>query len=151
MVRGFDHGLQFLRRVERDDAPRRDRDFLAGLGVAAGVLRLLAQLEIAEAGELHAVARLERRADFLEEALHHVLGFALVEAQLLEEQVGEFGLGEGHVHAWVRSTAAKRFSSRVTNPPTVASISASVKVRAVSCMSTRIARLFLPLGSPAPR
>ena len=39
---------------------------------------------------------LQRDADFLEKALDHVLGFALVEAELLEQQIGEFGFGERH-------------------------------------------------------
>ena len=53
----------------------------------------LAQLKVAEARELDAVSALERRSDFLEKALDHVLGFALVETELLEQQVGQFGLG----------------------------------------------------------
>src|SRR5512139_340475 len=85
MVRGFDHGLQFLAGVKRDDAPRGDRNLLAGLGIAPGPLRLLAELEVAESGELDAVAGFERDADFLEKTLDHVLRFALVEAELLEE------------------------------------------------------------------
>ena len=103
MVRGFDHGLQFLAGVERHDAARGDRNFLAGLGIASGPLRLLAQLEIAEAGQLDAVAGLERDADFLEEPLDHVLGFALVEAELLEQQIGKFGFGERHGNPYWRN------------------------------------------------
>src|SRR3954470_10232661 len=96
MVRGFDHGLQFLARVERHDAAGGDRDLLTGLGVATRTLRLFTELEITEARKLHAVAHLQRHANFLEEALDHVLRFALVEAELLEEQVGEFGFRERH-------------------------------------------------------
>jgi hypothetical protein len=51
MARLFDHGLELLAGVEGHDAPRADRDLLAGLGVAAGALRLVAQLEVAEARE----------------------------------------------------------------------------------------------------
>ena len=36
---------------------------------------------------------LERDADLLEERLDHVLRFALVEADLLEQQIGQFGFG----------------------------------------------------------
>src|SRR5688572_9358038 len=85
------HRLQFLRRMERDDAPRRDRYFFAGLGIASGALRLFAQLKIAEARKLHAAAAFQRMADFLEERLYHVLRFALVEADLLEQEVRELG------------------------------------------------------------
>ncbi len=67
-----------------------------GLGIAPRPLRLFAELEIAETGELDAVARLQGDAHLLEEPLDHVLGFALVEPELLEQQVGEFGFGERH-------------------------------------------------------
>ena len=40
---------------------------------------------------------LERHPDLLEERLDHVLGLALVQADLLEQQVGQLGLGEGHL------------------------------------------------------
>src|SRR2546427_3745789 len=96
MVRGFDHCLQFLTGVEGDNAAGRDRNFLTRLGVASRSLRLFAELEISETGQLDAVAGLERDADFLEEALDHVLGFALVEPELLEKQIGKFGFGERH-------------------------------------------------------
>ena len=93
--------FSFWTCVERDDAPRGDRNLLAGLGVAAGSLRLFAQLEIAEAGQLHALARLERDAHLLEEALDHVLRLALVEPELLEQQVGQFGFGQRHRESYV--------------------------------------------------
>ena len=41
-------GIEFLAGVESDDAASGERDFLAGLGVAAWRLRLIAHLEIAE-------------------------------------------------------------------------------------------------------
>src|SRR6266542_1414016 len=96
MVRGFDHCLKFLTGVEGDDTASRDRNFLTGLGVASRSLRLFAELEIAETRQLDTVAGLERDADFLEEALDHVLGFALVKPELLEKQIGKFGFGKRH-------------------------------------------------------
>ena len=60
-------------------------------GLRPGALRLFAQLEIAEAGKLHRFTGLERDAHFLEEALDHVLGFALVETELFEQQIRKFG------------------------------------------------------------
>src|SRR5215472_8708233 len=169
MVRGFDHCLQFLAGVEGHYAARGDRNLLAGLGIASGTLRLLAQLEIAEPRKLDAVARLERGANFLEEALNHVLRFALVESELFEQQICEFGFGERHRHppdprlgadfgravwwlkTYFRSDPPNRSSTTRKSCPTTASISASVKVRAVSCISTRIARLFLFWSTPGPR
>src|SRR5437763_9225640 len=85
----FNHRLQFLAGVKRHDAPRRDRNLFARLRIATGPLWFLAQLKVAEARELDAVSTLERRSDFLEKALDHVLGFALVETELLEQQVGQ--------------------------------------------------------------
>src|SRR5690606_23786174 len=83
--------------MESDYTPRGDRNFLARLGIAPGALRLVAQLEVAEARQLDAVAALQSSPDFLEEALDHVLGLTLVQADLFEQQIGEFRLGQGHV------------------------------------------------------
>src|SRR5678815_5575397 len=96
MARFLDHGLQLLARMEGDNAAGADGDFLAGLRVAAGALRLVAQLEVAEARELDAFAALKRPPDLLEEGLDHVLGLALVQPDLLEKQVGQLGLRQRH-------------------------------------------------------
>ena len=82
--------------MESNDATRADGDLFAGLRVAARALRLVAQLEVAEAGKLHAFAALERSPNLLEERLHHVLGFALVQANLLKEKVCQLGLRQRH-------------------------------------------------------
>src|ERR1700693_982017 len=84
MVRSFDHCLQFLACMERHDASRGDRNFFAGLGIAPRALRFLSELEVAEAGQLHAVTGFQSDANFLEKSFDHVLGFTLVEAELLE-------------------------------------------------------------------
>src|SRR5262245_47639538 len=91
MVRKFDHCLQFLTCVESDHSSGGDRYLFSGLRIAAGPLRFLAKLEVAEAGQLDAVSALQCNPDLLKEVLDHVLGFALVEAQLLEEKVSQFG------------------------------------------------------------
>src|SRR5262245_17788209 len=44
--------------LEHHDPPRRDRHFLAGLGIAPDALALLAHHERAERGELHGLAAL---------------------------------------------------------------------------------------------
>src|SRR5687768_17160223 len=98
MARLFDHRFEFLAGVESDNAAGADRDLLAGLGVAARTLRLVAELEVAEARELDALATLERAPDLLEKRLDHVLGLALVKPDLLEQQVGQLGLRQRH--AW---------------------------------------------------
>src|SRR6266581_447170 len=140
--------------MEGHHAAGGDRDFLAGLGVAPGTLRLVAQLEIAEAGQLHAVPLAQAGADLLEERLDHVLGFALVEADLFEEQIGEFRLGQRHARSLIvihfRSVAPTSRDAASTRTATAASASASSRVFSVSCITTRKARLFLPAGSPCP-
>src|SRR6266581_246452 len=113
MVRGFDHCLQFLTGVEGDDASSRDRNFLTRLGVASRSLRLFAELEIAETGQLDAVAGFERDADFLEEALDHILGFALVEPELLEKQIRKFGFGERHWSPPKKTLAAQHAAESI--------------------------------------
>src|SRR5947209_285980 len=96
MARLFHHRLQLLAGVKGDNTAGADRDLLAGLRIAAGTLRLVPKLEIAEAGELHAFAALERAADLFEEGFHHVLGLTFVEADLLKQQVGQLGLRQSH-------------------------------------------------------
>src|SRR5487761_741604 len=123
MVRRLDHGLQFLTGVERDDASGGDRNLLSGLGVAPGALGLFAELEIPEARQLDAATFLQRRADLLEEALDHVLGFALVQAQLLEEKIGPLGLRERHRGSSYRSVAPKRSCRVDRSSATIASLS----------------------------
>src|SRR5258706_10897820 len=142
-IEGLLHqALQVLARMERDDAPCGDRDFLARLGIAAGALRLLAQLEVAETRELDHLAAFEGDADLLEERLDHVLGLALVEADLFEHQVGQLGLCESdfvfHVRGWPLNSSWSCSRMEVTNPST----SESVKVLSVSCITMRNARLF---------
>src|SRR5690606_36017138 len=63
----LDSAFQFLAGVECHDAPGRDGNGLAGLGIAAGTRRLVAHLEIAEARQLHRLAARERIAYLFEE------------------------------------------------------------------------------------
>src|SRR4051794_11727447 len=114
----LDQRLQLLACVEGHDAARRDRNLFARLGIAAGALRLVAELKVAEPGELDALAVLESQADLLEEGLHHVLGFALVEADLLEQHVRQLGFCKCHFRSLTVSTPARgprpfRASSRL--------------------------------------
>src|SRR5262249_29901429 len=153
MVVLLHHRLQLLRRVERHDAARRDRDLLSRLGVSAGTLRLVAQLEVAEAGKLDALAVLEREANFFKERLHHVLCLALVETDLLKEKIGQLGLRQRHVVPFQRhrSFALNLVFSKLRNRDTADSTSASVRVLRVSCNNTLNARLFFPFSTPVPR
>src|SRR5690348_8021013 len=151
-IEGLLHqALQLLACMEGNHAPRRDGDLLSGLGIPPGTLRLLPELEVAEAREFHHLAPLEGDPDLLEEGLDHVLGLALVEADLLEHQVGELGLGEGdfvfHVRGWALNSWLRCSRMEVTIPST----SESVKVLSVSCITIRSARLFLPGSTPFPR
>src|SRR5688572_17345070 len=156
MTRLFDHRLQLLAGMKGDDPAGAYRYFLAGLGVAARALRLVAQLEVAEARKLDALATLERAPDFLEKRLDHVLGLALVQTDLLEQKVGQLGLSQRHHWAprfpfYVRRLAENLRPSRATSASRAASASASVRVLSVSCITTRNARLFRFSGTPAPR
>src|SRR5690606_1636570 len=78
------------------------------LRVAAGPLGLVPELEVAEPGELDALPALERPPDFLEEGFDHVLGLTLVEADLLEQQVGELGLRQRHCDSLESHLSAQR-------------------------------------------
>src|SRR3954471_10799282 len=139
----LDQALQLLAGVEGDDAAGRDGDLLAGLGVAAGPLGLLSQLEVAETGELDHLPPLEGDADLLEEGLDHVLGLALVEPDLLEHEIGQLRLCECDFVFHVRGLAWNCWSSCSRMEATTPSTSESVKVLSVSCITIRRARLFL--------
>src|SRR5207302_3675644 len=93
-------------------------------------------------------------ADLLEERFHHVLRFALVQADLLEKQIGQLGLRQRHHRSpnplYLRRLAENSRPSRLTRASRAASASASVRVRSVSCITTRKARLFRPTGTPGP-
>src|SRR5215469_1482498 len=93
---GFDPCLEFLPRAERYDAPRADRDLLAGLRIATGALVLVAQIEVAEAGELHLLTARQRRTNFLEKEIHQLACFSLVQPELAEQRFRHLRFRQGH-------------------------------------------------------
>src|SRR5882672_3418285 len=159
----LDQGLQFLAGVEGHDAARCDGNLLTGLGVASGALRLVPKLKIAEPRQLDALAAFEGQADLFEERLHHVLRLALVQTDLLKKHVRKLGFRQCHfcslggvqisLHfiTQVRNLAPNFAARSSVSCAIAASASASVNVLAVSCITTRNARLFLPLSTPLPR
>src|SRR5262245_26301650 len=90
----LDPQTQFLARTERDDAAGGDRNLLAGLGVAPGALVLVAQLEIAEGGQLHLLPGLQAVADLLEKVVHELLRLPLVEAKLFKQRFRQLRFGQ---------------------------------------------------------
>jgi hypothetical protein len=90
-----DQRLQLLRGVKGHDSARGDGDFFAGFRIAPGTLWLVAELEVAETRQLDALAALQRGAHLLEKGLDHILGFTLVEAHFLKQDIGQLCLGEG--------------------------------------------------------
>ncbi len=66
-------------------------------GLRPGRWFLLAQVEVAEAGELDLLARSERTAQFLEEQVDELTGLPLVEAELVEQRFCNFRLGQCHL------------------------------------------------------
>src|SRR3954469_18593763 len=151
-IEGLLHqALELLARVKSDYTPRGDGNLLPGLRVPARPLRLLPQLEVSEAGEFHHLAPFERDPDLLEERLHHVLGLALVQPDLLEHEVGQLGLGEGDFVFHVRGLALNFWFSCSRMEAITSSTSESVKVLSVSCITIRRARLFSPASTPLPR
>src|SRR5712671_7114061 len=153
MTRFLDHRLQFLAGMKSHHATGADRNLFARLRVAAGTLRLVPELEIAEAGEFHALAALEGAANLLEEGFDHVFGLTLVQADLLEKEVGQLGLRQSHCDSlnpfYVRRVAENFRPRSATSSSRAASASASVRVLSVCCITTRNARLFPPAAPPS--
>src|ERR1041385_3204259 len=75
-VARIDPLLEDRGRLEHHHAPRRDRDFLAGLGIAADALALLAHHKRAERGQLHGLAPFEAIRDFLQYHFHESRRFS---------------------------------------------------------------------------
>src|SRR5438132_1480221 len=83
----LDSRLQFLTRTKRHHAPCADGNLLTRLGIASRPLVLVAQIEIAEAGELDLFAVRERVPHFLEEQIDELTRFAFIETQLIEQRL----------------------------------------------------------------
>src|ERR1041384_3281557 len=75
----LDSQTQLLPGAEGHHASRGNGNLFAGFRVAAGPLILVAQLEVAEAGQLHLLARFQARANLLEEQIDKILCLALVQ------------------------------------------------------------------------
>src|ERR1700712_541728 len=84
--------LEFVAGVEGNNIAGLDRDGLAGTWVAPRAWRFSPDVEVAESRHFDVVAGHQRRVDQLEECFHHVLGFAFVQAETLEQQLSELGL-----------------------------------------------------------
>src|SRR5688572_32206649 len=127
---GFHARLELLPRTESHDATRADRNLLAGLGVSARPLVLVAQVEVAEAGEFYLAAIGERTTHFLEEQIHQFARFAFVEAELVEQRFRDFSLRQRHRQ--LRTFASSSRLSPAATEAIRASASASVRVLLLS-------------------
>jgi hypothetical protein len=78
-----------------------DQSLFTSLRVAARAWWFLAQVKVTEVGEFYLLTTFEYQAYLVEERLDHVLGFALIEANLFKEKISEFCLGQGHAVAFV--------------------------------------------------
>src|SRR5690242_20898436 len=149
----LDAFLQLLPWAEGDHGARGNRDFLAGLGVAARALVLAAQVEVAEARQLHLPARFQRLAQHVEERVDEFLRLAFVEPDVRVQTLGHFRLGECHYvppERQPRMTAPCSSCSVATTSATTDSTSRSVRVRESSCRIKPIARLLNPGSTPLP-
>src|SRR5215203_1451470 len=81
--------FQFLTGPERHDAPGTDWNLFASLRIASGPLVLVAQIEVAEAGQFHLAAVGQRTAHFLKEQIDELARLALVEPELIEQRFGD--------------------------------------------------------------
>src|SRR5690606_28106062 len=81
--------------MKRDNTTCGDGNDLACFRVAAGARRLVPDLEVAKARQLDFDTAGQRVADFLEESIDNILGFALVQTDTIEQQFGQLSLGQG--------------------------------------------------------
>src|SRR5665647_1509005 len=162
--------FQLMAGVKCNNAARLDRDGFAGAGVAPGPRRLGADLKIAEAGNLHIVAFDQAVGDQVEERVDHVLGFALVQPDLLEQELRQLRLGQrgrfqafdgevhdvlllhcfcGRGHGYPLKRPPSWLAIRPTTALTTPSICSSVSVASLLASVKRTARLFSSAARPA--
>src|ERR1041384_4635706 len=82
----LDSRLQFLTWTKRHNASRADGYFLTRLRISPWPLVLVAQVEVAETRKLDLLAVGKRMPHFLEEQIHQLTGFTLVQTQLVEQR-----------------------------------------------------------------
>src|ERR1700680_4190195 len=146
---GFDARFEFLPRSERHHAPRADRNLLACFRIAAGPLILVAQIEIAEAGQFDLLALRQCAAHLFKEKIHELACFTFVETELIEQCLGHLSFGQSHrLYSLIRASKFDRKSS--STACTTRSASSSVRVRLKSCKIKHTAILFRPNSTPFP-
>src|SRR5690606_17993702 len=87
--------LEALTGLEGGVLAGRDLDLLGRAGLDAGAGLALADLEGAEAGQLHLVVVVEARADRAQHGVHDFLDVLLLHARGLRDLIDEIGLGNG--------------------------------------------------------
>src|SRR5690349_3851437 len=78
-----------IARTKHEDAARRDRHLLAGLGIAPDTLTLLAYAERTERGKLDGVPRRQRARNLSQNKLDELLGFVARQAYPLHHRLSE--------------------------------------------------------------
>src|SRR5690242_563253 len=109
----LDSRLQFLTWTKRHNASRADGYLLTRLGISSWPLVLVAQIEVAEAGELDLFAVGKRVSHFLEEQIDELTRFAFVETQLIEQRLSHLRFRQSH--ALFSKSCAQRCTQIGTN------------------------------------
>src|SRR5215831_8066798 len=107
--------LEYRRRFEHHHPARRDRHFLAGLGVAPDSLTLLAYHERAKRGELHGLPPLEAIGDLFENQFNERRRLGARQPHLLVDRLAQIRAGDcfsGHRQPRLRRS---RYLSEFTN------------------------------------
>src|SRR5258706_7697937 len=152
---GLYASLQFLAGTEGHNAPRGDRNLLAGLGISARAAVFIAQIKVAETRELHLGAVGKRAAHLFEKHVDQFARLALVQPQLVEQRLRHFRLGKCHTRklspcSYSLNLAFNPVWRLVTTAATISSASRSVRVRDKSCKIKPKAMLFRPVSTPFP-
>src|SRR5690606_15288060 len=146
----FHPRLQLLSRTKSHDTTGCYRNFFTRFRISARTLILVPKVKIPKAREFDLLALGQRQPYLLEEQVHQLLGFALVQAELVEEGFGHFRLGQCH-HGYSLSCAPSDSWSRDATRCMTASTSWSTRVREESCKIKLKATLFRPESTAVPR
>ena len=86
--------LELVACMKGGHTPGFNGDQFTGARVATWPRRFLTNLEIAKAGDFDIRSLYQLRRNQVKERINHVLRFALVQADLFEQQISQVGLGE---------------------------------------------------------
>lgn len=137
--------FQFVAGMKGRNPSRFDGNGLAGTGVSTGSGGLRPYLKVAEARNSHVLAFNQAVGNQVKERVDHVLGFPLVQTNLLKQQFSELGFGQrGCFHAFKRQF--HDILAKISNSGWRRTYSRQVRKRAPNRLASTSMTFFMALS-----